>query len=233
MLPKLRLVLAAIALAPVPALAADPVPYDLVGQWRVELPGFTTKTPTPPAMIEIKPDNTFSGYSGCNRYSGAFQIDKDKIGFAAPVATRMKCAPAAMEQEAQLFNMLSGALTWKAEGRTVLISRDGQPVLELSPPTQEADVTIRVPGAEAVNRQTVRYLCGETTVDAEYINAGPVAIARLTIGDDFVVAANVLSGSGAKYAGGRYIWWAKGDEATLYDLYQGDDTDGTDCRPRP
>ncbi len=111
--------------------------------------------------------------------------------------------------------------------------KTNQPVLKLSPPTQEADVTIRVPGAEGVNRQTVRYACGDKTVDVEYINAGPVAIARLTIGDDFVVAANVLSGSGAKYAGGRYIWWAKGDEATLYDLYRGDDADGVTCRPAP
>lgn len=230
---KSRLALAVIALLPTAALAADPVPFELIGQWRVELMGFTTKTPTPPAMIEIKPDNTFSGYSGCNRYSGAFQIDKEKIDFGAPAATRMKCAPAAMEQEAQFFNMLSGALTWKSEGRALLISRDAQPVLKLTPPTKEADVTIRVPGAEAVNRQTVRYLCGDKTVDAEYINAGPVSIARLTIGDDFVLAANVLSGSGAKYAGGRYIWWAKGDEATLYDLYRGDDADGIACRPRP
>lgn len=138
-----------------------------------------------------------------------------------------------MEQEAQFFNMLNGALSWKTDGRTILIARDNQPVLKLSPPTQEADVTIRVPGAEGVNRQTVRYACGDKTVDVEYINAGPVAIARLTIGDDFVVAANVLSGSGAKYAGGRYIWWAKGDEATLYDLYRGDDADGVTCRPAP
>lgn len=225
--------LAVMALSSGVALAADPVPYDLIGQWRVELLGFTTKTPTPPAIIEIKPDNTFSGYSGCNRYSGAFQLDKDKITFAAPAATRMKCAPAAMEQEAQFFNMLNGALTWKTDGRTILVSRDNQPVLKLSPPTQEADVTIRVPGAEGVNRQTVRYACGDKTVDVEYINAGPVAIARLTIGDDFVVAANVLSGSGAKYAGGRYIWWAKGDEATLFDLYRGDDADGVTCRPAP
>ena len=36
--------------------------------------------------------------------------------------------------------------------------------------------------------------------------------------DQTVVAANVISGSGAKYAGGIYIWWTKGETADLYNL---------------
>lgn len=230
---KLLVSIAALPLLAGVAFAADPVPFELTGQWRVEILDFATKAPAPPAIIEIKPDRTFSGFSGCNRYSGAFQMEQDRITFGAPAATKMMCAPAAMEQEGKFLGLLNGALTWKVDGRGILLSNGTQSVLRLTPPTQEADVTIRVPGAESVDRQTVRYTCGDKIVDAEYINAGPVSIARLTIGDDFVIAANVLSGSGAKYAGGRYIWWAKGNEATLYDLYRGTDADGIACVPAP
>ncbi|URK88916.1 MliC family protein [Rhizobium sp. RCAM05350] len=51
----------------------------------------------------------------------------------------------------------------------------------------------------------------------------------LTIGNEFVIASNVLSGSGAKYAGGQYVWWTKGDEANLIDAMKGEDDAGIAC----
>ena len=84
-------------------------------------------------------------------------------------------------------------------------------------------ISITVPGAEEVTRTPVTYDCDGKTVDVEYVNAGDVSLALLTIGDDFVVAANVMSGSGARYAGGRYEWWSKGmKDATLTDLMTDD-----------
>ena len=41
---------------------------------------------------------------------------------------------------------------------------------------------------------------------------------RLGLKDGVIVAANVISGSGARYQGGVHVWWSKGDEADLYDL---------------
>ena len=66
-------------------------------------------------------------------------------------------------------------------------------------------------------------------VAADYINAGPVSLVTLTIGSEFVVASNVLSGSGAKYAGGQYVWWTKGENATLIDTIKGDNDPGIAC----
>ena len=97
---------------------------------------------------------------------------------------------------------------------------------------QAATITIEVPGDEEPIGDTFVYDCDGTEVIAQYINTGPVSLAVLTIGEDFVVASNVLSGSGAKYAGAQYIWWTQGDNADLYDLTQGgEDGPPTSCTP--
>ena len=62
-------------------------------------------------------------------------------------------------------------------------------------------------------------------LEVDYINAGPVSLAVFVRNGELVVASNVLSGSGARYAGGKYIWWTKGADGSLYDLTQGEDAD--------
>ncbi|MDQ0316598.1 MliC family protein [Amorphus orientalis] len=92
-----------------------------------------------------------------------------------------------------------------------------------------ATISIDVPGADEATSQKVTYTCGDKTVAVDYRNAGSVSLALLTIDDDFVVAANVMSGSGARYAGGKYIWWSTGqDAASLTDLMTDDQTP-VDC----
>ena len=73
-----------------------------------------------------------------------------------------------------------------------------------------------MPGGTDVSRRSVAYVCGDRTLVAEYIDAGAVSLASLQIGSEYILAANVISASGARYAGGSYVWWIKGDEATLY-----------------
>lgn len=93
----------------------------------------------------------------------------------------------------------------------------------------EAVVSFSVPGAASVSSQKFAYRCDGVAVQAEYINAADVALAVLSIEDEFVVASNVLSASGARYAGGRFIWWTKGDAADLYDLTKGEDAPPLHC----
>lgn len=89
-----------------------------------------------------------------------------------------------------------------------------------------AEIAIPVAEGTIVEEIEASYDCGDRTIDVTYINAGTVSLAVLDMDGESVVAANVISGSGARYAGGRYIWWNKGDEASLYDLM-----DGTDNTP--
>ena len=105
-------------------------------------------------------------------------------------------------------------------------------VLVVCPATAFATtITFDVPGSEAPTQATAAYDCAGRKVSATYINAGANALAILHLGGETVVTVNVLSGSGARYAGQQYIWWTKGTEADLYDLTKGDDAAGVLCTP--
>ena len=69
-----------------------------------------------------------------------------------------------------------------------------------------------------VTENSVLYKCGDQSISATYYNAGENSLVQLEMEDNSVIAANVLAGSGAKYAGGVYIWWTKGETADLYNL---------------
>lgn len=79
-------------------------------------------------------------------------------------------------------------------------------------------ISIELPDDVAVTTNDVLYKCGDKDVSVTYYNAGDIALAKLEMDDETVIASNVLSGSGAKYAGGIYIWWSKGATADLYNL---------------
>lgn len=93
-----------------------------------------------------------------------------------------------------------------------------------------AQITIPVPDAETVENRTVKYICGDRKISADYILAGSVALALLHAGNETTVLANVTAASGAKYMGGPYTWWTKGEAATLYDLRNGETSTGIECR---
>ena len=92
-------------------------------------------------------------------------------------------------------------------------------------------ITLDLPGSEPAETIKATYDCQGKKVSATYINAGSNSFAVLDLGGEVVVTVNVLSGSGARYAGQQYIWWTKGNEADLYDLTQGEDAPGVHCAP--
>ncbi|MDN5928828.1 MAG: MliC family protein [Hyphomicrobiales bacterium] len=72
-------------------------------------------------------------------------------------------------------------------------------------------------------RTTAHYDCAGNALDAEYINVEPDHLAIVPVEGRKRVFVLVMSGSGARYASGRYIWWSKGKEASLYDKMKGAD----------
>src|SRR5690606_10897215 len=92
-------------------------------------------------------------------------------------------------------------------------------------PAHALDLTITLPssGDVAIDRLKASYDCSGPTFDVEYINAGSVSLAVFEYDAEAIIAANVLSASGARYAAGHLIWWTKGAQASLYDLTQGED----------
>jgi heat shock protein HslJ len=214
----------------VSTVAAESVPNELVGTWLAEDIGGGGVIDYLQTTLEINDDGTYSGFAGCNNYTGIFELKGGEIVFGPAGATRKMCVPAVMDQETKFFEALKAGLSWKIEEtKLVLTKADSKTALRLAPHTVSSDVLINIPGARTVDRQALRYDCAGQSIAAEYINAGPVSLVTLTIGGEFVVASNVLSASGAKYAGGQYIWWTKGDGATLIDTMKGENDPGVTC----
>lgn len=75
-------------------------------------------------------------------------------------------------------------------------------------------IPLNIGPTDSVSSQT--YACGETAPFAvQYVNAGANALALLPIDGEDRIFVNVVSASGAKYVSGAYVWWTKGDTATL------------------
>lgn len=99
--------------------------------------------------------------------------------------------------------------------------------LFLASQVSAAELAIPIPDQDHLTPETLNvvYDCSGQKLEVDYINAGPVSLAVFVRNGELVVASNVLSGSGARYAGGKYIWWTKGADGSLYDLTQGKDAD--------
>ncbi|NRP69520.1 Membrane-bound lysozyme inhibitor of C-type lysozyme [Ensifer psoraleae] len=222
-----------IDLASMQSVAAENVPKELVGSWLAEDIGGGGVIDDLQSVLEIREDGTYGGMAGCNSFTGSFSISDASITFGPTAAARKMCAPAIMDQEQKFFDTLRSELAWRVDGAKLTLAKaDGTPVMRLVSTDSRAggaEVTLRIPDAGAVDRQAVRYSCGGETVEAEYINAGPVSLVTFSIGGTYIVASGVISGSGARYAGGRYIWWTEGEEATLFDVTKGEEDPGVVC----
>lgn len=99
--------------------------------------------------------------------------------------------------------------------------------LLVAPAAHAAGLTLDVTGADKVERSKVTYRCtGMDPFEVEYVNAGPNTLAIVPIEGERLVFVTVMSGSGARYASGPWIWWTKGDTATL-----SNEMDGPDAKP--
>lgn len=98
---------------------------------------------------------------------------------------------------------------------------------------QAAEIELSVPEADKAETRTIVYDCEGQELSVDYLNAGSVSLAVFTPDDTTIVASNVLSASGARYAGSHYIWWTKGSEADLYDLMKGEDAPPVHCTEVP
>ncbi|SPD65115.1 Membrane-bound lysozyme inhibitor of C-type lysozyme [Cupriavidus taiwanensis] len=82
----------------------------------------------------------------------------------------------------------------------------------------------RAPGIDGVRFpevRTMRYQCdGGKTLTVRYFNSPDNQAAVFRIEGKPVLAVSTVAASGARYVGGRYEWWTKGESGTLRDLTQ-------------
>jgi heat shock protein HslJ len=69
--------------------------------------------------------STVSGNSGCNRFSGTYVQDGDKLAVGELAVTKMACAPERMEKERQWISMLNRTSEIDVS-HLVLILKDGR-----------------------------------------------------------------------------------------------------------
>jgi membrane-bound inhibitor of C-type lysozyme len=78
------------------------------------------------------------------------------------------------------------------------------------------DVTLHLKGSQPMSRKTVQYECDAQgakmglptgAFSVEYLNGAGNSLAVLPVNGETLVFANIISGSGARYAAKQYIWW--------------------------
>jgi len=76
---------------------------------------------------------------------------------------------------------------------------------------------VSFPGTEIANQRVRSYSCdGNKKLAVLYINTtGGDSFAYLPVDGTRHVFVTVMSGSGAKYASGPYVWWTKGPQGNL------------------
>ncbi|MEP9380454.1 MliC family protein [Aquabacter sp. CN5-332] len=95
------------------------------------------------------------------------------------------------------------------------------------------DLTVPMPEGTKVQRLKASYVCpGIGPFTAEYVTAGDISLALLPVDGRPLVFANVLSGSGVRYAAGPYVWWTKGNSAALYDVRKGEKAEPVQCEEK-
>jgi membrane-bound inhibitor of C-type lysozyme len=88
-----------------------------------------------------------------------------------------------------------------------------------------SDLTIHLNGSQPISRKTVRYQCDAQAAkvglpngvfSVEYINGAGNSLAIVPVSGNSMIFANVISGSGARYAAGEFIWWDAAGRGTTF-----------------
>jgi heat shock protein HslJ len=78
-----------------------------------------TSRPAPTLKLSSK-EHRASGFAGCNRFTGGYELVGDKLRFNALATTRMACPDPT--PEAAVLKALGDTASWKVDGRTLELS---------------------------------------------------------------------------------------------------------------
>lgn len=98
-------------------------------------------------------------------------------------------------------------------------------------PAAAEELSLPLPSDANATRTTAQYQCEDMgPLKIEYLTAGAISLALMKLDGQAQVFAQVLSGSGARYASGPYVWWIKGAEGALQDLRKGEGAKPVSCK---
>ena len=101
--------------------------------WQVLPQQAPAMSPQAPAEIRLDPDsNRYSGFTGCNRTSGSFELNGQQLRLQVSATTRRACIEESEVEEARFTQALPQVVAWRFVGAELqLLDGAGQPVLRL------------------------------------------------------------------------------------------------------
>lgn len=115
---------------------ATPAPHDAVdrdvrGAWRIEQARTEPMYDKRLARLDFGADGKLAGHTSCNRLSGTYTLDGDRLAIGPVATTRVACARLLMEQEDRVLTALELARTARVrpDGLLELRDEDGRGVL--------------------------------------------------------------------------------------------------------
>lgn len=108
--------------APAPPSAPEPL---WGSEWRLQSIAGQVALPQPAATLVFPQPGQAVGHGSCNRFSGAVEIDRDRLTFGPLMSTKMACLGGASEQESRYLGALQKAQRYEVQGDTLLIHAQG------------------------------------------------------------------------------------------------------------
>lgn len=148
------------AATPEAAAAASTIEIEGIGWQRVPPEGQAAD-----ATVRFEAGRV-QGFGGCNRFTGAYTIDGDRVHIEALAATMMACEPAVMEAESAFLGALGGAHHASLDAGRLTLAAAGDAsaplVFEPVPPPRLDGVQWEVTGFNNGRQAVVSPLVGTT-----------------------------------------------------------------------
>ncbi len=77
-------------------------------------------------------DSRAHGFGGCNRYTGSFELDGEKLSFGALASTKMACEQG-MDVEDKYLPALGSVQTWELAGDELVLKAAGVALMRFRP----------------------------------------------------------------------------------------------------
>jgi heat shock protein HslJ len=74
-------------------------------------------------------EGTASGFAGCNRFTGGYELDGNSVAVGPLATTQMACEDAKTAVEAAYLPALEAVDAWAIEGGELVLSADGEETL--------------------------------------------------------------------------------------------------------
>jgi heat shock protein HslJ len=88
-----------------------------------------TGTDNKVSILFSKDNSHFAGFSGCNRYSGKYEIKKTSLLFDNIISTKMACPETDMSFENNYLNSLNKVDNFSINGDTLFLKNNSRAVL--------------------------------------------------------------------------------------------------------